>query len=265
MRLGRTPEQFADDLVMSTHYYAAREAGRAKLTKEEARMVAYALDVQDREDAVEAAGIPRCPVAARFAEEVPGDALSAEFKQFVADAERHCTQCESCIARDRFLRERFPDLVMPQSPWMRVLGRYMAWVERRPDWLRPAIHGAVMLAVITLGRGAFVLLFGGFRQPRVIGMVFGAALVAATAGAAGGLVYGLVGRPLRQLPVAGPYLAGVVAAAGYLFAVFSLMAVIDGSGAEGTDMSFGLLAGVSVVLGMAIGHFWFRPKDAANG
>ncbi len=111
------------------------------------------------------------------------------------------------------------------------LERASTWVDSRPDWLKPALMApAFLLAMITARAGVVGLLV--VLPVAIVGLLFqsetpfhdlalGAGLIGLLflAAAVSGLVYSLLGRPLRRVPWIGPYLAGIVSVVPYLGAV----------------------------------------------
>jgi hypothetical protein len=262
-RLGLTTDQFAAELGLPPHAYAACEAGTARLPKFQAQMVAFRIAALDRHEALASSGLPTCPWIEDWArEEPPIDAKAERQLAHVQRGETHAKACATCQAREQFVRERFPE--MPKPPvagWMRIVGGAVSWIEARPEWMRPAFYGAAILAAMTSLRAVFVLL-GAVRQPRLALMALGAVALAAVAGAGGGLVYALVGRPARRVPVVGPYLAGTIAVAGYLGCVLSLMAL---TGADDTGVDdLWVFAFAAVLFGVFVGHKWLRPANASG-
>jgi hypothetical protein len=230
-------------------------------------MVRFLVACVERDEALAQSGLPACSWMARWAEEEPPfDAKADQHMAHLRRAEDHVKSCATCQAREQFVRERFPD--MPQPPvagWVRVIGAVAAWIEARPEWLRPACYGAAVLAAMTLLRAAFILL-GRARDPRAILMALGAVVAAALAGAGGGLVYSFLGRPLRRIPIVGPYLAGIIAVAGYIGCIVALMAALGQDeltkGGIGTSLVvFGIM---SILAGLIVGHQWLRP-DKVDG
>ena len=109
---------------------------------------------------------------------------------------------------------------------IRTLALVLRVTERLPSWLRPAFLGAAALCGIV----AFRMLFAVpvlVRQPAKL-RELGLGLLAATAaGAAGGLCYTVIGKPLLRVPLAGPYLAGVAMVAGYVLPLVVAMPFIS--------------------------------------
>jgi hypothetical protein len=78
-------------------------------------------------------------------------------------------------------------------------------------------------------------------------------------------VYALLGRPLRRLPVVGPYLAGAVGVAGYLLAGLVLLSLGDDGELRDPAAMATTLLGVSLLVGAFVGHRWLRaPSGAAS-
>ena len=261
-RLDRTPEQLAAELGIPPHAYAACEAGRASLSRRHAELLTYQLAVRDRRDALAASGLPACDWMERWGREMPEERAALE--AHAARAEAHAADCATCRARDAFLSERFPAMPpMPMPGWARMLQRLMGWVDARPAWMRPAILGSAALAALTVIRVVLVLP-SALREPRLLLAALGALVAASAAGAFGGLVYALLGRPLRRVPVVGPYLAGTVAVAGYLLAILAIVAIGDRDTPRDLASDALFLVVLSALLGAFVGHRWLRAPLPAR-
>jgi hypothetical protein len=242
--------------------YAACEAGRAKLPKYQAQLVAFRVACAERDEALTLSGLPTCSWIEQLErEEPPPDAKMEKHVAYLERAEAHAKTCATCQARDQFVRDRFPNMPKPpMATWMRGFSAASTWIEARPEWMRPAFYGAAILAAMTSLRAVFVLP-RALDEPRLLLLAFGAVVGASVAGAGGGLVYSFIGRPARRVPVAGPYLAGIVAVAGYVGCLLALLAVAGvrelTNGGMGTSLfTFGV---VSIFFGLIVGHQWFRP------
>lgn len=266
-RLGLSAHELAWELGLHRDVYAAYEDGREKLSKKQTRLIAFLLAAAEREAALEQSGLPTCTWVEQWQREEPP--LDAKLESQVAHMERaeaHRRTCDVCQARERFVKERFPEMPeLPAPAWARAVGTLTRWVEGRPEWMRPAIYGAAVLAVMTSIRAVLVLL-GGAREPRLLVMALGAIVAASLAGAGGGLVYSVIGRPARRLPVIGPYLAGIIAVAGYMGCILALLAVSgEGDGSTGrTGSSLLAFAVVSIFFGLIVGHQLFRRGKAES-
>lgn len=266
-RLGLSEKEFASELGMPVDWYVDFEAGRSKLPKKEAEWVAYRLACAERDDALAKSGLPTCQWIEQWRREQPP--ASAKLEKRVAyyeSGEAHAKACPTCLAREQFVKEHFPN--MPQPPvsgWMRALRATATWIAARPEWSRPAFYGAIILAAMTLIRLP-ILLVRGVRQPNLLLTALGIVLAASLAGAGGGLVYSFIGRPARRVPVVGPFLAGIVAVAGYLACIIGIVRLagakdILGSGNSTTSI-IAFCVG-TVVFGLIVGYIAFRPKKLA--
>jgi hypothetical protein len=145
-----------------------------------------------------------------------------------------------------------------------LLLRMLDWVEQQPDWLRPVIYGPILLAYGILLKGGIVLIplaiyfaFAGaggavLEATFLLGFLFASAAIA-------GLVYSIVGRPLRAVPGVGRYAAGVVTLVPYMAAGGALINVSDGGRLLDPWTDSLLVASIfcCVLFGFVIGHFWF--------
>jgi hypothetical protein len=225
--------------------------------------VRFELACAERDQALAQSGLPSCAWIEQWEREAPpADAKLERHTAHLERANAHIASCETCQARERFVRERFPDMPKPpMSGTLQVVGTVGNWIDARPEWMRPALYGAALLAAITAFRAAFMLL-GAVRNPRLLLLAPAAVALASVAGAGGGLVYAFVGRPARRVPVVGPYLAGVIAVAGYTTCILAIMTVAGGDDSMRIDRAGSLVAFgiVSVLFGLMVGHMWFRPK-----
>ena len=261
-RLGLTTDQLAAELGLPPHAYRACEEGRATLPSRGAGHLAYRLAVVDRADALRDSGLPECAWMADWDAGTPTgtEGLAEHLQRGTA----HSGTCHACQARERFLRERFPAMpAYPRPTWMRLLGAVHARVESLPAWLRPAAWGALVLAALVSLRVLLLLPMAASR-PALLLTALGAVLAASAAGAIGGLAYGLLGRPLRRVPVAGPYLAGTVAVLGYMLAILALISVLEDdrrAPSFSADTIVFVLV-LAIVLGSILGHQLFRAPDS---
>jgi hypothetical protein len=266
-RLGLTPDQLAAELGIPPHAYRACEAGRAALPRRQAQVVAYRVAAVERDAALTASGLPECAWIAAWDRRAPAaDARLEATVRHLEEARAHAAACPTCQAREQFVRERFPDMPAPPVPgWMRAAGVVGDWVRARPAWARPALVGAGTLAVMTFGRALLVLLAAGPNR-RTLAMAVLAVPLAALAGAFGGLLYALAGRPLRGLPSVGPYLAGIVGVAGYMTAIVTLMSLLSDRPVMGDSLGASVLSAafVSVLFGCVVGHQWLREREPAG-
>jgi len=133
-------------------------------------------------------------------------------------------------------------------------------LESVPPKLRPAVGGALLF-------GGVVILRAVFAAPRIAQSGLGieslalAVLVAAAAGAVGGLTYSFFGERLVDIPTIGPYLMGIVSVSAYMVAVLLGLAALGESLVHnGRDMV--IVVVVTLIMGLAAGSGWKsgRPR-----
>ena len=152
--------------------------------------------------------------------------------------------------------------------------RLGSWVDGLPDTVRPAVFGALLIAMFMMMRGAWLV------APIVIVYVLatsptpGADLVRGTevvllamfAGGMSGLAYGLLGRHLQRAFPGGRYATGLVTIAPYMFLLPYVVRLIDRkrfwSALSTEDLVIASL--MTVMFGLVIGHSWFDPEKAAR-
>jgi len=263
--LGLTSDELATQLGLTPERYAAFESGGARLPKYEAQLVAFQVACARRDEALSKSGHPPCPWVEQWERDAASDVESAKSSSSLDRFVTHVKSCDICQARERFVNEHFPEkLTAPVPGGMGILLRAMSWIEARPEWSRPALYGAALLAAMTSVRVVFLIL-GAFQRPMLLLWALGAMALAALGGAAGGFVYSFIGRPARRVPVVGPYLAGIITVAGYVGCILALVALGDGdfrTKLESDSMVFAFSI-TSILFGLVIGHSWFR-SDASK-
>ncbi len=165
-----------------------------------------------RDRALEASGLPECPVVAKLAEDEDPS---------VADAlAEHLETCEVCEARSAFVLEHVEP--MPPIPGGFVV-RVMDRVSRLSGWQQSAFAGASI--VVMLG-GVGVLFFLGMglinRSLGQIAGAFGLLVALVLSGGAGGLAHHWT-RGLRATGTPGTYVSGVLAMNTYLAVLLGLV------------------------------------------
>jgi DNA-binding XRE family transcriptional regulator len=257
-RFGLSVDQMAAELGLTPHAYAACEEGRATLPRTLDERLAYRLAVLDREEALAASGLEACTWMQAWERAIPEHTRA--MSQHVARAHEHATTCERCIARERFIRERFPAMpAPPMSGLARAARGVTGWIGARPAWVQPAIWGALVLAALTSMR-VLMALGDATHDPRVLLVALEAMGLAALGGAVGGIVYEIVGKPVSRVPVVGPYLAGTVVVASYLIAAMWLARLAGAEGSFGVSLAsnMGVTLLISVLFGSILGHRLFR-------
>jgi hypothetical protein len=138
-----------------------------------------------------------------------------------------------------------------------VVFNVLFWIlDRVPSWLRPAVVGALAVLALTAVR-VIVALPAFVRRRHVERDTLWLAVAAPLLGAAAGLAYSLVGKPLSRVPGFGPYLGGVVTMGAY----FGAMAVFVVASGEKTDDGFWAALGLcTLIFGPIFGHHFLRDE-----
>jgi hypothetical protein len=140
----------------------------------------------------------------------------------------------------------------------RILDWLFAITDRFPRWSQPALLGAFILGGIVSLRLLFVLP-ALFTDPPIVREALVVVMIGAAGGAAAGLVYSLIGRPLLKVTAVGPYLTGIVTVAGYMGALALLVPYVDPEAPRFFGSCLGLFSYLFCVLlfGMVMGRSWF--------
>ena len=257
--LGLTRDQFAAELGIPPHSYAAWENGTVKIPVRYARDIAYRAAIAERQAALSASGLPECAWVRDWEAAPQPEKLDARLAH-LESLNSHAASCLTCRARDEFVAARFGPL--PEAPipaWLQGFRRMNDMIGRLPEWARPAAWGALALGALTSIR--VVLFFPRLaRTPGSIYVPLAAILAASGAGAVGGLVYYFVGRPLRRVPVAGPYFAGIASVLGYMGAI-ALGAAAMGKSMVRDWVELVIFLVLSVGFGLVLGFSFFRRLD----
>jgi hypothetical protein len=147
------------------------------------------------------------------------------------------------------------------------LSRAIERLERLPVLVRGPVTGAALIWLFIGLRGGFIVLpivaLGilytsetPIADLSLVGATFGLATVG---GAVAGLVYDIVGRPLRAVPL-GDYLAGVVSVAPYVVFVVMIIRITEhrallGAPEAGEVFTFAIC---TLIFGIAFGHSFLR-------
>jgi transcriptional regulator with XRE-family HTH domain len=143
-RLGLTPDAMAAELNLTPAIINAWERGRIKPAGRVVQWLTWRAGMLDRDAALAASGLPECTeLHALHARSTGSDAESGRERRARMDAVlAHLGQCPACIARRRYIEERFPP--MPRPP-MATSVRILVWVfdrlTRTRAWIRGKLHG----------------------------------------------------------------------------------------------------------------------------
>lgn len=257
--LGWTTDQLGELLEEHAEQVEQWERIRGALPGSVARRVQWALAMEERQQAMEQAGHPTCPVAEGFFAALPAGDPGA-FSRAVEAAESHARDCAACQARAAFAATLPPLPPMPAGPLLRSFAAIYEWNETLPAWLRPGVWGAVGLGALTVLRVALLSLVRG-GPTREGGLVI---LMAIGAGAWGGVVGGVAYRAVRprtqHLGRRGDYLTGIACAWVVLAAFVVPYALYSGNrGFQEPVVWISMLVAATVV-GVYLGRSWFGPE-----
>src|SRR6185437_4077053 len=180
---------------------------------------------------------------------------------------RHVRRCPTCQARERYVIDHIGvrKTATRDNVMTKVVGQAFSYADLLPEWARPAALGAALLFGIVAVRIVIPLLFTLLFGPRrLVGalQLLGVPFMAALGGAAGGFGYSFLVRPLRSIPVAGPYLAGVVTASAYMAALEWVFEKL-GSPIITATSDLVIFVGATVFFGLVMGRMWFRTDETA--
>jgi transcriptional regulator with XRE-family HTH domain len=138
-RLGLTPDAMAAELNLTPAIVNAWERGRIKPARRVVQWLTWRAGMLDRDAALAASGLPECAELHALHARTNTDAESGQERRARMDAVlAHLGQCPACIARRRYIEERFPP--MPRPP-MATSVRVLVWVFDRLARTRAWIGG----------------------------------------------------------------------------------------------------------------------------
>jgi hypothetical protein len=118
-------------------------------------------------------------------------------EQYIERGLKHRASCPNCIARDKFIEERFGKMPpMPMSASMRAFSAVADKLEKWPRWAQPGGWGALFFGAYSLFR-VVLMLPRLARNPQYWPVALGGLLLSMSIGAALGLGYGGF-RELRE-------------------------------------------------------------------
>ncbi|HJU66700.1 MAG TPA: hypothetical protein VJ650_00530 [Gemmatimonadaceae bacterium] len=257
--LGETDDQLAATLGVTPHVVRGWAEGKARIPARQAKYLTFLVAAKERQVALQESGLPECDWF-RAHEDTPVPENTDELIKHAEALERHHEQCPTCQAREKYLGERFgPMPSLPTPGWVRLF----EWVERLPPVARPAALGAALLASLVLIR----VIFSFPRLIKTPDALAGAGLAivaAASAGAVGGFAYSLTRPTFKRLGRPGDYLTGIVCVFAYMGSLILAAPWAFGESIVEDRAGWVIMAIVSVVFGLVIGHTWFRSDSAVD-
>jgi transcriptional regulator with XRE-family HTH domain len=259
-RMGLTLAQLAGEMGIDADDLRKWEDGSVKPPRGTGQNLAYTVALLERRAALAASGLPECAWVTAWEQEPEAENLDRVTEQ-LERLNEHSAACPACLARERYVDQRFPPLPeLYTPPFMRPLDVVMTAIDRLPRWLRPAALGAAAVFAMTAMRFVAVGIaaaFGG-RFPGFGGMI-PVLLLAMAAGASGGLVYSAVHPTFRRLGRPGDYLTGIACVVAYVVSFATVAPIAFGETlAETTDDWVAMLV-IAAFFGLVVGHTWFGP------
>ena len=257
--LGETDDQLAGTLGVTPDIVRAWATGRARIPLREAKYVVFLVAAKERAVALETSGLADCAWI-RAHDTPPATDDLKELDKHGNAILRHMETCPTCLAREQWATERFGP--MPAPPAGGLL-RLFEWVERVPPIARPAAVGAALLAALVLLRVLFALP-RLINAPRELAGAGFAVIAAAAAGAIGGFAYSLTRPALKRLGRPGDYLTGIICVFAYAGSLALAAPFAFGEAIVEDRAGWVIMAIVSIIFGLVIGHTWFRSEPAAS-
>jgi hypothetical protein len=135
-RLGLSTEGLAAELNLTPAVISAWESGKISPSRQALRWLTWRGAMLDRDEALAASGLPECAQLKDIVASMRDDAQAKPGTMILA----HMANCETCLARKRYLAERFPPLPPPPLPlpmlalvWAhRTAERVWHWVRGKP-------------------------------------------------------------------------------------------------------------------------------------
>jgi hypothetical protein len=257
--LGLSDDSLAAELAVTPAVIRAWDAGATAIPKRYGQHLTWLAARAERDAALSVSGLPVCAWMTSRPQPRP-DAKSAEIAAELSLLADHARACPVCLARDRYVAERFGPMPEPPAPaWTRVA----AWVAQLPPWARPPVLGAAFIGALVALRLIFALPALA-AHPGRLAEAFGALLVAASAGAFGGLAFSLTRPSFLRLGRIGDYLSGVVCVSAYACALVLVAPYAFGDPIVTKPVHWMGVAVVALVFGLVIGHSWLRPTTASE-
>jgi hypothetical protein len=137
-RLGLTPTSLAAELNLTPGIVEAWESGRIAPSRKAEQWLTWRGAMLDRDEAVSASGLPECTTLRAVATDSTGGDGSKAARMRAEAVLAHLANCPTCLARKRFLDERFPPMPPPPLPGALAL---IVWLHGRINAIRLRIRG----------------------------------------------------------------------------------------------------------------------------
>jgi transcriptional regulator with XRE-family HTH domain len=186
--LGLTEEALAAELGLTPGVIGAWEAGTVRIPRRFEDQLRYDAAAKERRDAVAGSGLQECEVDRAWENEKLADPKAVN--EYLERGLKHRASCPICMARDKFVQERFGKMPpMPMSTSMRAFAAVAERIEKWPRWAQPAGWGALFFGSYSVVRIVFMLPRLA-RNPQYWPVSLGGLLLSISIGGVGGLIYG---------------------------------------------------------------------------
>ena len=148
---------------------------------------------------------------------------------------------------------------------------FWAKIDNVPEFWQPVAYGAAFVPFVLMAKGiAFILplyliylLFTSTQAFEDFGRILLAFLIATVGGALAGLSYTLLGRYIRRVPLAGPYVAGIVTVFPYALMLTFVLRIRNNESllANLTTADFVIALIMASLFGPVLGYL-LRDSDA---
>lgn len=258
--LGVSRDELAAEMGLTEPIVRAWEEGSLRIPRQYAVQIAWRAAVAERQAALASSGLPDCTWVTKWMDAAPASGTAQ--RDHLELLRRHAAVCPVCTARARFIESNFPPMPDPPLPApVRMLRAAHAALQRLPRWLRPTVVGSVAFGAFSLVRLATLIASG--EAPSISGallLIAAGFLGGAYLGAVAGIAYGIVRDPLRRLGRLGDYLAGILCTWVYILASVIPMQLLTGRPAFSNPTEAAVVAAGGAVIGVIIGHLWFRRR-----
>lgn len=259
--LGLSPGELAAEIGLTEPVVRAWEDGSLRIPQQYAIQIVWRAAVAERQAALASSGLAECTWVSRWMDAAPPPGAAAQ-RQHLDALRRHAAVCPYCTARARFVEQNFPPMPnLPVPSAVRVLRAAGTALGRFPLWLRATVVGAVAVGLLAVLRMAGLATSGDGPSALVaLGIIVRGIIIGAYQGAIAGITYSVVRDPLRRIGRLGDYIAGVLCVWAYLLAtVLPLQLLPERPQFAQPDQAPALALGGAVV-GVIIGHLWFRRR-----
>jgi hypothetical protein len=176
-------------LGMTPNVVEAWERGTISVPSKVAKELRWREALVDRHRALAESGLAECDWLAAWEREPEPEKLEARTAH-IERALSHQQTCDTCKAREAFVRDRFGEMpARPMTWWLAGLAWIASRAEKLPVWAQPAVWVGLAFGAYSGLRIIFLLPSMG-SNPVIILTALQGLIASVSIGAAVGLVYG---------------------------------------------------------------------------